>query len=362
VRPIRLRSPSSRFAVWGLAAFVGAVSCRGGCDRSEGRRAGGRLALLPVETRLVASIDFARLRDTPVANKLAALAARSAADQAQIDAFKQRTGLDPLTQIDSVLVGFPDEARRRGEIGLILRGAHLDEPRLVAYARDTLQKRGDDLVSTRRGHRILWAARSDPGVAGFFLDDRTFVLGAAGWAEKMADLSDGAPPSGSAETNLELAQLTDRVAAAHAIWAAALVSDEARRRFQADPELKGAAAVLRMALGIDLLGGGAKEGRAAGAGGGGGIDATLTADLTSAAEAQAMVAKVSETLRDAKRNALVLMTGLGPDLDGVTARADGTTFRVSLSLSEPQVTDLLARASAFLELTRQGGVPGFGGH
>jgi hypothetical protein len=323
---------------------AGALSCRGGCagDELQRRPLGGRLALFPVETQFVAAIDFTKLRDTPVATQLAGLAARSAADQKQIDAFTQRTGLDPLRQIDSLVVGFPDEARRRGELGLVVRAAHLDQARLVAYTRDVLQKKGDDLISTPRGHRTLWSARHDPGVAGFFLDDRTFVLGASGWAEKMADLSQDAPPSASAESNRELVQLSERAAAGHAIWGAALMPPETRQRFQADPALRSAASVLRMTLGIDL---------------GKGVEAALTADLATAAEAQALAVRVTETLRDAKRNVLVLMAGLGPDLDSVSTKADGATFRVQLSLNETQVGDLLGRAAAFLDLGRRAGAP-----
>lgn len=351
------RSASSRRAFFAVAvvaglSVAGAVSCRGGCGggaRPETRPLGGRLALFPIETQFVAAIDFTKLRATPVAAQLAGLAARSAADQQQIDAFTQRTGLDPLKQIDSLLVGFPDEARRRGELALVMRASRFDQARLVAYARDTLQKTGDDLVSTPRGHVILWSARKDPGVAGFFLDDRTFVLGASGWAEKMADLSGGGAPAGaSAETNLELVGLCQRAAQdgdhPHALWAAALISAETRRRFQTDPELKNAASVLRMALGIDLQAG---------------LEAALTADLSTPAEAQALASRVTETLRDAKRNPLVLMGGLGPDLDSVTTRAEGATFRLRLSLGEAQVSDLLGRAAALLDLSHRALVPGF---
>ena len=49
---------------------------------------------------------------------------------------------DPLcTQIDSLLVGFPEDARQRGELGLVLRAAHLDQARLVAYVRTTSSRR-----------------------------------------------------------------------------------------------------------------------------------------------------------------------------------------------------------------------------
>src|SRR5206468_2562428 len=81
---------------------------------------------------------------------------------------------------------------RTGEMGLVLRSQRLDQTRLVAYVRDQLQKSGGDLVSVVHGRQLLWSARGDPDVAGFFPDARTFVLGAGGWAPRMADLVDTA--------------------------------------------------------------------------------------------------------------------------------------------------------------------------
>jgi hypothetical protein len=340
--------PSSRLAWLPLLGWivVAGLSCRGACRRDgpEPRPVEGRLALFPIETRMVAAFDFARVRSTPAAAKLAAFAVQAAADQKQLEAFTQRTGLDPLRQIDGLVVGFPDEARQQGQIGVVLRAAHLDEPRLVAYVRDALQKGGDDLIATSRGHRTLWSPRNDPRLAGFFLDDRTLVIGGGGWAAKMADLSDGAPASGSAETNLELVRLCQRASASHAIWAAAIVPVEVREQLKRDPQLAGAASVMRMALGIDL---------------GQGLDAVLMADLSNPADAQALATRVTDTLRDAKRNPQVLMLGLGPELDGVSSRADGASFQLKVGLGEAQVGDLLDRAGAFLSLARQGRAPGF---
>ena len=68
---------------------------------------------------------------------------------------------------------------------------------------------------------------------------------------------------------------------------------------------------------------------------------------------------MQETLRDAKRNAQILMLGLGPYLDGVTTRASDKRFEMHASLNEAQVDDLLSRLRAFLALARQGQVPGF---
>jgi len=116
------------------------ASCRGGCGRAAdpAATAQGRLALLPDATRIVVSIDFAKLRASPAAAKLAALGQQSPDDARALEDFARRTGLDPLAQIDSVLVGFPDDARARGALGLVLRAQHLDQTRLVAYVRDQL--------------------------------------------------------------------------------------------------------------------------------------------------------------------------------------------------------------------------------
>jgi hypothetical protein len=54
------------------------------------------------------------------------------------------------------------------------------------------------------------------------------------------------------------------------------------------------------------------------------------------------------------------MLGLGPYLDGVTARAQDKTFELRATLGEPALDDLLGRARGLLELTRRGSPPGFG--
>ena len=166
-----------------LVAAVAVASCRGGCHKGEDRAATveGRLALFPAATRVVAALDAAKLRSSPAAGKLAALAQQSDADRREIEDFAKRTGFDPLTQLESLTVAFPEEARAKGELGLVLRGRGLDEVRLIAYARDQLQKSGDDLVAKPHGRFTLWSSRRDPTVAGFFVDRQTFVLGGGGW-------------------------------------------------------------------------------------------------------------------------------------------------------------------------------------
>jgi hypothetical protein len=328
-----------------LALALAGGACRGGCAGPSDPAATvqGRIALLPEPVRVVVSIDVAKLRGSPVAAKLAALGKEYPAGDRELEEFKRRTGLDPLAQLDSVLVGFPDDARKRGELALVLRAQHLDQARLVAYVRDQLQKKGDDLVSAPHGRFTIWSSRAKPDLAGFFVDQRTFVLGAGGWAPRLADLAETAHPGDSAATNIDLTRLTER-AADHAIWAVAIVPEATRRMLSADPQSRAAASISNLVVGLDL---------------GSSLDAVVTGDVATAADAQSLVAKMEETLRDAKKNAQILMLGLGPYLDGVSARAIDKRFEIRASLGETQVSDLLARLAAYLSLIRQGHAPGF---
>jgi hypothetical protein len=326
-----------------LIAIVALGSCRGGCRRGEDRAAtvAGRLALFPVGTKVVASIDVARLRASPAAAKLTAAVTQDPNDQRQIDEFSRRTGFDPLHQLASITVAFPEEARAHGEMGMVLRADHLDEARLVAYARDELQKSGDDLVGTPHGRFMLWASKRDPSVVGFFIDAQTFALGGGGWGPRMADLAESARPMDSAATDVDLASLVERAAGSHALWAAAIVPESTRKALADDPQFADARSILTLSAGIDLDKG---------------LEAQLYADLATAAEARALALEVTTALRDAKRNPQVLMLGLGPYLDGVTARANDHVFELHATLGEAAFDDLVTRLGGLLHLM-QGGQP-----
>ena len=141
-----------------------------------------------------------------------------------------------------------------------------------------------------------------------------------------------------------MTHLVEQAARPHALWAAAIVPETARRNWPADPRFAAAASVLTLIVGVDL---------------GKGLDATVLATLATAADARALATKATEALRDAKRNAQVLMLGLGPYLDGVTAAAVDKTFELKAGLGEAAVDDLIVRLQGLLSLTRGAAVPGF---
>jgi hypothetical protein len=334
-----------------VVALAALSSCRGGCRRDNVAErtltVQGRMALFPASARIVAGVDAVQLRASPAAAKVQALAAESQADKQTIAEFQRRTGFDPLKQITSITVAFPEDARGSGDFGVMLVADRFDETRLVAYARDELQKTGDDLVSRKHGRLTLWSSKRDPAVVGFFIDQRTFALGAGSWGARMAELADKNNPGDSAATNLELVHLVERAAGTHAFWGAAMVPAETRRGLASQPGFAEAATINTLSASIDF---------------GKGLEAMLIADVATPDAARALATKVTESLRDAKRNPQVLMLGLGPYLGGVSARAADRTFEVRATLGPEAVDDLVTRLGALVALARTGSAPGFAPH
>ena len=332
-----------------VVGLVAISSCRGGCGRGAGGgdpalTVQGRLAPFPSAARVVVGVDVRQLRASPSAARIQQLAIESQADKNTLAEFQRRTGFDPIKQITGLTVAFPEDARGSGDFGLVLRADRFDETRLIAYVRDELQKKDDDLVATKRGRLTLWSSKRDPALVGFFVDDRTFALGAGGWGARMADLVDQTNPADSAATNLELVRLVERAAGTHAIWGTAIVPAETRKNLAAQPGLADAATIGTLSASIDF---------------GKGLEAMLIADVATADAARSLATKVTESLRDAKRNPQVLMLGLGPYLGGVSARAADKTFEVRATLGPEAVDDLVTRLSAMVSLARAGTAPGF---
>jgi hypothetical protein len=303
--------------------------CRGGCTRPAPPDA--LLSRLPAGTRFVVSVDLDRIRSTPLWTRVAALAEESPDDKRRLARLTERTGLDPLRQIHRVVAAFPDDARTRGEFALIIDGENFDERRLVAFARE---ESGAKIEARRRGARTLWSTGGPS--AGFFLGARRFVLGGGGWADVLADLADGKGGPGAAG-NLELVHLVQRTQTGRALWFAALVPLDVRQLLMADPKQQSAGSVTRLGAGADL---------------GPGLTAELVADLSNDADARALQARIQASVRESKRNAKVLMLGLGPYLDALQVAVEGPTLHLKLALTDVQTKDLLERAAAIYRLTR----------
>jgi hypothetical protein len=317
--------------------LITTAGCRGGCLREPDATARGVLSRFPAEAQIVVSLDFRRIRATPLWQRLSTLAAEDPNDRKLIEEFTARTGLDPWKHIHRVVAAFPEEARASRAFGLILEGDGFDEKRLLTYARDQAKLRAAELRPRSHGKFTLWHSGSPDRTAGFFLDRRHFVLASGGWAEQMADLAAGAATVKSAQDNPMLLRLVERLGVRRSIWMAALVPDGTRQQLRADPRFGPQASVMRFGAGLDF---------------GPGLQGEVDAELSNAADARAMVDRFDGFLRAARKSPQALLVGAGPYLDAITARVDGPRALLRVQLSEPQTLELVNRAAGLLRLRR----------
>jgi hypothetical protein len=326
----------------GLLALSGCSSCKGGSAATK-----EDLELLPKETEILISLNVKRMRNTPLWRAALDLRDSDANTKKKFDEFTQKCGLDPLTQVEGVTLGFPQIAEDQREFAGVVRGT-FDEQKLVACGKEQAQKEGVELTTTDYGsHKIYSSSRGQAYVS--FLDKSTVVVGGQEWIKKALDRADGKAEGGSARQNDALMALVKRANTSQAIWGVGVVPEKARERFKDDPKLNIAATMKAVVGSLDFASG---------------LLVDLDVDLGGDEEAK----KLAETLRgqldEAKKNPQIMMTGMSSFLDGVKVEQKGATFHGNVSFTQQQVDDLINRVKGLLsglKLGTGGPPPSFGG-
>lgn len=324
------------FAAW----VTSLVACGGRCgpDPRQSRTLPARslLSRLPPATQIALSLDFARLRAGAIwpALRTALGDAGRPEDRALVEAFAARTGFDPFTQVDRVTVAFPENARDRDTFAVLLEARGLDASRLVAYIRERLSERGDDLVSSRHGPFLVWSSQQPPLLTGAFLSKQEAVIGAGTFPGEIMDRSalpsaSSPPPPGLAAP---LGELIEALGRDHEIWGAAVVPATTRARLGSEPRFHAAASVVRLGLAADLDPG---------------LTATVLADLGSEEDAAALAREAEEAAQRAKADPKVLLLGLSGFLEHVAIGNSGRRFTLSLRLDPTATRELLSRVATW---------------
>jgi hypothetical protein len=314
------------------------------------------IAIVPLESETVGAIDFAQFRSSSHWQRLRQIAQADAGDKKVIAALAERTGMDPLVDVDRLTAAFPRDARQTGAFVLVIEGKHFDQKRLVAYARDEAKLQGLDVVQQAFGGRVLWTGSHRPGaVEGFFENEGRFIIGGGGWARRTAELltpprsiavAGATPPAPvGADARVELGNLALRLRGKRgtdpAIWFASLVPGDLRPALaQAvgdsddDADSPGpAASAQRWGFALYLL----PE-----------LSAHLRIELSNAGDAERLAARFSTFARSAKASPKTLLLGLTSYLDAVTIASHGPDVDVQIKLANAQVVSLLERLATLL--------------
>lgn len=284
---------------------------------------------------MVANLNVPRLRDTAIWRKLLDARDRSPESKKRVADFTQATGLDPFTQIDSLMAGFPAPAGAGGgDFGAVVRGT-FDSAKLVAWAQGESRKRGQEVVTEDYQGTKLYRERDGANVFAF-LDAHTMILASRDWAHRMLDLAAGRAPEstkGSVKDNADVTGLMRKVRTGDALWLVGVVSDNARAQLGSMPGLEGLKSLKTIYGSLDFATG---------------LRLDLALDFPAEAEAQGLNGQLQQQLAEAKKNVRSALLGITPFLNDIKPDTDKNTFRLSVNYTQAQVDQLLERAQALL--------------
>ncbi len=311
------------------------VALVAGCKNSSSAAAKEDLQLVPKESDIVLMANLNRARNTTLWRRMLDLRDQDATTKKNYDEFVQKCQLDPLTQIDSVFLAFPQTATGDSkEFAAILRGT-FNEEKLVSCAREQAKKDGRDIATSEYEGKKLYTDTQTGQAYATFLDGKTVAMGGKEWIKKVIDLAAGKKDAGpSAKDNAELVSLTKRAKTSDAIWGAGLVPQTARDALKNDPNLSAAASMKDVFGSVDFASG---------------LAADINVDLGSENDSKDLQARATTHLNDLKKHPQVMVMGLGQLFDAVKPEARGATFHVGVNFNQQQVDDILGRVKGLLQ-------------
>lgn len=324
-----MRTRSWLVVLLGMLA-VSSISCSS-CRRKGAARED--LAIVPQEAQVIVTLNVSRVRDTAMWRKLIEFRDQSADTKKQLDEFTARCGFDPFKHLESAMIAFPT-AVADGEVGIIIHGT-FDEAKIMACAKQEMEKQGQKLVAIEYGGKKLYSDAAEGGKLGIaLLDPRTLIIGGKDWPKKMIDLSTGKQGAKSVIGNPEIASLVKKVKTTDAIWAVALIPENIRQKLAEVPMLAATKSLKDIYASFDFATG---------------VRFNTVFDLGTEADAKELVAKVNEQLSEAKKNPQIMMLGLSSMFDALKVNSQGSAFKFDVSYNQQQVEQLIERLQGALK-------------
>ncbi len=302
---------------------------------------------VPRDAWLVASVDIAALRASPLAAPL--LGAGEKTPIPGLGSLVARCGFDPLARLREVVVTSPENGER-GDFGVAFSG-DLTKDELSKCAENVIRARGGSPATSTRGGFTMVADAGDATHARLaYREGGPFLVGSGAWLDAMIDATEHKTERLRPEHAELRAALAGKDGARPAIVVTALLPASVRDKLKTElgPELGGAgdkayAGVLAVnAAGIAVrLGGPAADPAASTTE----IAAELRCETDSACDE---VKKLIERKRlSFARDLTVRLIGLGPLLDSLAVDGHGVALQATARASTGELARGLQRIIDF---------------
>jgi hypothetical protein len=335
VAPMDGRRQSALFL--GLVALVVAVGFTLGRARNRGER--DALCAVPRDAWLVATLDVAALRASPIARPI--LEPGGGTRFPGLKLLSETCAFDPLARVRQIVVAAP-EGGDKGELGIAFAGDWTKDELVTCTQKLIARRGGRPSISVRGAFTMIEDASDAVHARVAYREGGPFLVGRGVWLDAMIDAASSTTVPVRSEHAALRESLSAKGAPTRALMLTVLLPKPLRERLKAEmgAEIGGRsneafAGVLSVnAAGIAVTTGGA------------GSTTEMEAELRceSAADCDE-VGKLIERKRAALSGDITLrLMGLGGLLDALEVRARGA----ALSIESRAPTDELARALAFV--------------
>lgn len=182
--------------------------------------------LLPADSDTVISINVKQIMDSDIVKKYAVEQMKQALQGADIKKFMDDLGLDPLKDIEKVVIGgsWTDQNDIKGLV--IIRGT-FDPDKLYRAAEAQTKKDADHFSMIKDGNDVIFKYQPDNGnpVYGTVVDKTTVILGTEKKYVTTATATAAAPPK-KVELGKDIAVMINRMDDKASVWVAAVVKDK----------------------------------------------------------------------------------------------------------------------------------------
>jgi len=290
----------------------------GGCG-SKAKEQGEPLALMPGDARLLGRVDVARLRQTQLKDKLLALRDRHEELRARWQGMAEKTGFDPLRDLDTVLFALMPRANpEQGEDEQVVAVAvgRFNQPAITSWFKDRTKGAATEKP---HGKRVIV---HDDSAAMAFVDSRTLVFGDLPSVERVLDLADGKGKSLSQSPML--LELTKRVKPNQVVSVVLTIPEEVRKRAEESP-LK---SLTSMIISLDFAAG---------------MDLDFQGDCPDEKESKSLAERFNGTIKELLESPLFGSLGMGALIAGLKAHNEGKVLVVRGNVPPQQLDSIIRR-------------------
>lgn len=332
--PAMSRSASTSLFQKSVLLFGTLLVAQPACNRTSGSGAAkDDLALVPREADVVLMVNLTQARESSLWKRAMDKLNSDAKAKQEYDGFVKKCSFDPLKEVDSVFLAFPQNVTEQKEFAMLVKGKFSPET-VVNCMKLTSKEKNEPITEVDYNGVKLYGSEGKQPTYLAALGKRGIAVGGKEWIKRTVDLYGGkgaaGSAAGSAKDNPALVDLIKRTHTSDALWWAGIVPPSLVSKLGSSPMMAPVKSLKSVSGSIDPSKG---------------LSLSAFLDLGSDEDATALKTLASEQVAKLKTAPAVQMMGMSSFIDTIKIDAKKNTFSLGVNMNQQQVDDLTTRLS-----------------